>query len=95
MKNGVDVMLQTDADRAAFVPQIDVTHQMYNNIWRPQRAEWVLQQLSGEQATERAHLARQGNGVEHRMYEIRSISHSGGESLPDGQHGDVQILTCR
>ena len=26
------------------------------------------------------------------MYEVRSISHSGGESLADGRRGDVQIL---
>ena len=26
------------------------------------------------------------------MYEVRGISHSGGETLPDGRRGDIQIL---
>ena len=52
-----------------------------------------VQQLSGEQAQQRADPARKGDrpGKE-RMYEVRSISHSGGESLPEGRRGDIQIL---
>lgn len=92
MKSGVDVLLQTDADRAAFVPQIDVTHQMYNNIWRPQRAAWVSNSFLENKRRNARILRDKGMTPKHRMYEIRSISHSGGESLPDGRRGDVQIL---
>jgi hypothetical protein len=31
-------------------------------------------------------------GVKERMYEVRSISHSGGEGLPEGRRGETQIL---
>ena len=41
MKDGKDVLFQTDAERAGFVPQIDVTHQLYNNVWDRERPEWI------------------------------------------------------
>ena len=41
MKDGKDVLFTTAAEKAAFVPQIDVAHQMYNNIWPPQHPEWM------------------------------------------------------
>ena len=92
MQNGVDIALQSDADRAAFVPQIDVTHQMYNNIWRPQRAEWVSNSFLENKRRNARILRDKGMTSKHRMYEVRSISHSGGESLPGGQSGDIRIL---
>ncbi|HET7746371.1 MAG TPA: hypothetical protein VFM29_03665, partial [Vicinamibacteria bacterium] len=33
LKDGKDVLFATEAEKAGFVPQIDVTHQMYNNVW--------------------------------------------------------------
>ena len=41
MKDGKDVLLTTAAEKAAFVPQIDVAHQMYNNIWPPKHPDWM------------------------------------------------------
>ena len=41
MTDGKDVLFATDAERQAFVPHIDVTHQMYNREWAPKRPEWV------------------------------------------------------
>ena len=60
MKDGKDVLLTTDADKAAFVPQIDISHQMYNNIWPSKRPGLHVRQLSREQAEQRAHPAREG-----------------------------------
>jgi hypothetical protein len=37
-------------------------------------------------------LRDKGLAGKHRMYEVRGISHSGGETLPDGRRGPVQIL---
>ena len=90
MKDGKDVLLTTAADKAAFVPQIDVSHQMYNNIWPSKRPDFMSNSYL-ENKRRNAKILRD-KGVKERMYEVRSISHSGGEGLPEGRRGETQIL---
>jgi hypothetical protein len=92
MKDGKDVLFATEADKRAFVPQIDLTHQMYNNIWLPKKPEWMSSSFLENKRNNARILRDKGLVSKHRMYEVRSISHSGGESLPEGRSGEIQIL---
>jgi hypothetical protein len=91
MKGGKDVLFTTDAEKAAFVPQIDVVHQMYNNIWAPHHPAWMSSSYL-ENKRNNAKILRAKGLTNYRMYEVRSISHSGGENLPDLRRGEIQIL---
>jgi hypothetical protein len=97
MKDGKDVLLTGAAEQAAFVPQIDISHQMYNNIWPSKRAEYMSPSYLANKRNNARILREKGLDTKARMYEVRSISHSGGESLPDAtfggaRRGEIQIL---
>jgi hypothetical protein len=100
MKDGKDVLFASDADKAAFVPQIDISHQMYNNIWPSKKADYMTSSYLANKRNNARILRDKGLHTKERMYEVRSISHSGGESLPEGpagsfgagRRGEVQIL---
>jgi hypothetical protein len=91
MKDGKDVLLANPVDRAAFVPMIDVAHQMYNNIWPPKHPDWMSSSYL-ENKRNNARILRDKAVTNYRMYEVRSISHSGGENLRDGQKGAIDNL---
>ena len=92
MKDGKDVLLTTAQDKAAFVPQIDVAHQMYNNIWPPQHPDWMSSSYLENKRNNARILHDKGIG-NYRLYEVRGTSHSGGESMPDSmQRGDLQNI---
>jgi hypothetical protein len=92
MKNGKDVLLTTDAEKAAFVPQIDISHQMYNNIWPSKKADYMSSSYLANKRSNARILRDKGLDTKERMYEVRSISHSGGESLQERRGGEIQIL---
>jgi hypothetical protein len=91
-KDGKDVLLMGDADKAKFVPQLDVSHQMYNNVWPSKKPDYMSSSYLANKRSNARILREKGLTPKHRMYEVRGISHSGGESLPDGKRGDIQIL---
>ena len=91
MKNGKDVLLQTPEDKAKFVPMIDVAHQMYNNIWPPKHPDWMSNSYL-ENKRNNARILKEKGIDKYRMYEVRSISHSGGEGYADGKRGPLEIL---
>jgi hypothetical protein len=92
MKDGKDVLLTSAADKAAFVPQIDVAHQMYNNIWPPQHPAWMSSSYL-ENKRNNARILKDKGIANYRMFEVRGTSHSGGESLPDSmQRGELQNI---
>lgn len=91
-KGGKDVLLMSDADKSKFVPQIDVSHQMYNNIWPPKMPDYMSPSYLANKRNNARILREKGLTSKHRMYEVRGISHSGGEGLPDGRRGELQIL---
>ena len=92
MKDGRDVLFATEADRTAFVPQIDIAHQMYNNIWPPRHPQWMSSSYLENKRNNARILRDKGLATKFRMYEVRSISHSGGENLTDGKRGPLEIL---
>jgi hypothetical protein len=87
-KDGKDVLLTTEAEKAAFVPQIDVSHQMYNNIWPPKKPDWMSASYLENKRNNARVLRDKELTPKHRMYEVRGISHSGGETLPDARLAD-------
>jgi hypothetical protein len=91
-RDGKDVLLMSDADKAKFVPQIDISHQMYNNIWPSKRPDYMSASYLANKRNNARILMEKGLTSKHRMYEVRGISHSGGESFPDGRRGELQIL---
>ena len=92
MKDGKDVLFATDAEKAAFVPEIDVAHQMYNNIWEPKHPAWMSDSYL-ENKRNNARILKDKGIANYRMYEVRGTSHSGGESLPDSmQRGPLQNI---
>jgi hypothetical protein len=92
MKDGKDALLTTAAAKAAFVPQIDVAHQMYNNIWPPAHPAWMSSSYL-ENKRNNARILQEKGIANYRMYEVRGTSHSGGESLPDSmKRGDLQNI---
>src|SRR5262249_46725009 len=91
MKDGKDVLLATAADKAAFVPQIDVAHQMYNNIWPPQNPQWMSSSYL-QNKRNNAPIRRDKGMANYGMYEVRGVSHAGGESAGEGRRGEIQTL---
>jgi hypothetical protein len=92
MKDGKDVLFTTAAEKAAFVPQIDVAHQMYNNIWPPAHPAWMSSSYL-ENKRNNARILKEKGISNYRIYEVRGTSHSGGEGLPDTmQRGDMQNI---
>lgn len=92
MKQGRDVLFSTDAERAAFVPQLEVTHQMYNSESPGEKAPWISTNYLENKRQNARILRDKGLSAKHRMYEVRRISHNGGEMLADGRSGRAQIL---
>jgi hypothetical protein len=95
MKNGEDILFRTDADKQAFRPQIELVHQMYTKIWdrAPDRPDWVTRGYLTNKRINAKILMDKGLGDKFRAYEIRSMSHNGGEGLPpDNRLGKVLVL---
>jgi hypothetical protein len=65
---------------------------MYNNIWPSKRPDYMSASYLANKRSNARILREKGLTSKHRMYEVRGISHSGGENLPDGKRGDIQIL---
>lgn len=90
LRNGKDVLFQQPEDRKAFVPQIDVTHQLYIAQKDEPAPEWVSDSYLMNKWRHTQIIREKGLGEKHRMYEVRGVSHSGGESGKAA--GDVRIL---
>jgi hypothetical protein len=81
---------------SAFVPQLEVSHQMYNAESPGEKASWISTNYPENKRQNAKILRDKGLSGKHRMYEVRRISHSGGDALPDGPRGDTEILDlCR
>ena len=89
MKDGKDVLFSTGVEKAAFVPEIDVAHQMYNNIWEPKHPAWMSDSYL-ENKRNNARILRDKGIAKYRMYEVRGVSHAGGET--DGWRGQILNL---
>ena len=93
MKDGQDILLLTDEERSRFVETIEISHQLYSrDLAVPDLPEFMSGVfLVNKRLTARV-LLEKGLGDKVRMYEVRGISHQGGEYLEDGRNGDIVIL---
>jgi hypothetical protein len=95
MRDGRDILLADEAARESFRPQVELVHQMYNAIWEraPNRPPWVSDSYLANKRMNAKILMDKGLGSKFRMFEIRQMSHNGGESLPSGNRsGNVEVL---
>lgn len=95
MRDGRDVLLGTEEDRAAFRPQIEIVHQLYTKVWEraPDRPDWVSHGYLVNKRLNARILLDKDLGPKFRIFEIRQMSHNGGESLPpDNRRGKVRVL---
>ena len=95
MRDGKDVLFATEEERAAFRPQVELPHQMYTKVWdrAPDRVPWVTRAYLVNKRQNAKILVDKGLGDRFRMYEIRSMSHNGGEGLPpDNRRGKALVL---
>jgi len=95
-ENGRDVLLTNQQERQRFVKTIEITHQLYIRRWNGNRTRniprWVSPVYLMNKRMNAKILIDKGLGDKIRMYEVRGISHMGGEYLEDGRDGDVTIL---
>jgi len=61
---------------------------MYNNIWEPKHPAWMSDSYL-ENKRNNARILRD-KGLAYRMYEVRGVSHAGGES--EGPRGHILNL---
>jgi hypothetical protein len=77
MKDGKDVQFATEVDKAEFVPQLEIGHLLYGNIWPPKKPDWVSSSYLENKRTNAKLLREKGLGPKFRFYEVRGISHNG------------------
>ncbi len=92
MKDGKDVLFATDAQKAAFVPMLEVSHQNYNAESPGEKAAWASPNYLVNKRQNARILRDKGLGAKHRMYEVRGLSHQGGEGFTGDRRGDQQVL---
>ncbi len=102
VKDGQDILLRTPEQKARFLKTITTAHQAYpltysNIVPGEMDLDNIPEGVSPVALRNKRTMSRLFNekGVENfRMYEVRGLSHSGGEGLPDGKSEDgvVQIL---
>jgi hypothetical protein len=77
MKDGKDVQFAAEADKAAMVPQLEIVHQGYNNIWETNVALGVTSSFLENKRTNARIMRDKGLTPKFRAYEVRAISHAG------------------
>lgn len=90
-EGGEDRLLMRGQDRAQFMPQMDITHLLYNALKDEPSPEWVSSSYLMNKRRNVELLKEKGLAAKHRYYEVLGVSHSGGES-PRGQPGDVRSI---
>ncbi len=92
-KNGKDVLFTTDADKARFVKQIDVSHLYYVNTTDDTPPAWSSTDYLSNKRHNAVLLKEKGLGSKHRVYEVLGVSHSGGEdNIARVRRGDVETI---
>ncbi len=92
MQNGKDVLLTTEAEKQAFVPQLELVHQAYANVNAHDLPDFVTLGFLTNKYNNARILLEKGLGEKFRMYEIKQLSHDDGAAFPDGKNGKFQIL---
>jgi hypothetical protein len=85
MENGADVLFKSEAHRADVVPQLEVGHLLYNAVWNyPLRPAYVTDSFLENKRRNAMIMLEKGLGHRFRYYEVRGVSHRGGEAFPFG-----------
>lgn len=94
MKDGRDVLFQTKQERDNFAPQVETVHQMYTKVWTraPNRPDWVSDAYLVNKRNNARILMDKGLGSKFRIYEIRSVSHYGGETPDTARDPRINVL---
>ncbi len=95
MKDGTDILFTTEEERQRFVPMLEISHLLYVNespADRPSVWEFEFTNFLANKRLNAKLLREKGLWGKFRYYEIAGISHSGGEYLPEGKDGDIEIL---
>jgi len=93
-ENGKDVLLVTETERQRFVKTIEIPYQLFMRFRKPRPGvpKWLSPvYLINHRVTAKI-LQDKGLRDKTRMYEVRGISHMGGEYLKDVREGDTVIL---
>jgi hypothetical protein len=91
-RDGEDVLLASDEARRQFVPQIDVTHLLYIRLAEDPMPDWISKSYLLNKRENARILREKGLNEKHRMYEVRGVSHSGGEYLTDEEAAASGVL---
>jgi hypothetical protein len=91
-RGGKDVLFTSADERARFTPTIEITHLLYNNERNDPVTDGASTSFLANKRLRARMLREKGLTPKYRYYELRGISHSGGESLPQQRRGDVTIL---
>ena len=101
MKNGQDVLFRTPEEKAKFVKTFSIAHQLYPNFYSVDQP-WQMELATVpsyvspsylENKRTAARVFREKNMMSgFRMYEIKGISHSSGDTSPESGRGDVPTL---
>ncbi|MBI4445532.1 MAG: hypothetical protein HY645_06430 [Acidobacteria bacterium] len=99
LKDGKNVLFTSDSDRRAFVKTIEVAHQNYPNVYTDPLLmdvshipEYVSPVYLANKRRTASVMREKKMEDKYRMYEVRGVSHSGGEDLEKGKKGDIEIL---
>ena len=82
MKDGKDILFQTDADKQRFVPMIEISHLLYVNETPDDPPSWMDNNFLAKKRINAKTLMDKGLGDKFRYYEIDGISHGGPGSAP-------------
>jgi hypothetical protein len=91
-RNNEDILYQSEEDRKAFVPMLEVGHQLYINDRNDPVPDWVSTNFLMNKYRNAQLLRDKGLTDKFRFYEVRGISHDGGEDLPNQKRGNISIL---
>jgi hypothetical protein len=91
-RDGEDILFRTDEDRTPFVPMLEIAHQLYINDRNDPVPEWVSSNFLINKYRNAQLLRDKGLGDKFRFYEVRGISHDGGEGIPGQKRGEVEII---
>jgi hypothetical protein len=100
LKDGRDILYRTSESKTQFVKAFSIAHQAYPLVYSNiVPGEMDLSNLpegfSPVALNNKRKMARLmiDKGIKNfRMYEVRGVSHSGGERYEDGKNGDIEIL---
>ncbi len=91
-RDGEDILFRSANDREPFVPMLEIAHQLYINDRNDPVPDWVSTSFLINKYKNARALRDKGLGDRFRFYEVRGISHDGGENLPNQTQGDVNII---